>query len=308
MRNSLFYIILFLYPFVVGAQTPDLNVTAFHVLGNSTGSLSIVVSSDHNPPFSLIVTGPGGYTFSTTMTGNIHNLSGLAVGEYCVALTNGSGCIAALCIKVKKCSTHIFHGVSFTSCLDEAPTSDPNTLYAKGGLVPGSGFHFELMAGASTTLSDAQTQGILQIIDETTSYIEQYGASPYEVASQDEVDAEGSDYVFKLTTEPRLIWVYHPKGGEERNRVPSAGKTGAAASFIVNPNPASDFFQVSFSGEHYKNCTVSLTDLTGRIIVSDLVPTEPNVHIPTSAHPVGIYLLKVSTENEQRIVKIMVSR
>ena len=308
MKNFLFYIILFLCPFVLGAQVPDLNVTAFHVLGNSTGSLSIVVSSDHNPPFSLIVTGPGGFTFTTTMTGNIHNLSGLVVGEYCVALTNGSGCIAALCIKVKNCSTHIFHEVSFTSCFEEAPTGDPNTVYAKGGLVPEAGFQFELITGTSTILSDAQTQGIHHIIDETTSYIDLYGSSPYEVASQDEVDAEGSDYVFKLTTEPRLIWVYHPKGGEERNRVPSAGKTSADVSFIVNPNPSSDFFQVSFSGEHYKDCTVSLTDLTGRIIVSDLVPTEPNINIPTSMLPVGIYLLKVSTENEQRIVKIMVSR
>lgn len=132
MRNPLFFISFLLFPTVLSAQIPDLNVTAFHVLGNNSGSLSIVISPDYPPPFSLIITGPNGYTFNTTMTTNSYNLSGLSIGEYCVSVSNGAGCIASLCIKIKKCNTYIFRGIVYTSCLDDAPTGDPDILYAKG--------------------------------------------------------------------------------------------------------------------------------------------------------------------------------
>lgn len=143
MKKIIFYALLLLGPLTITAQGSDLNVTAYHVLGSSPGSLSVTISSAFTPPFTLTVTGPGGYTLNITLNTNTFSIPGLSSGEYCVSITNQDGCVASLCIKIKKCKTFVLRGTSFISCFEEAPTEDPSVLYSRGIRLPGSaGFEF----------------------------------------------------------------------------------------------------------------------------------------------------------------------
>jgi hypothetical protein len=309
MKKFLLYSFVFLHVLSLYAQVPDLNVTAFHQLGSSTGSLSITISQDYSPPFSLIVTGPNGYTFSATISANTYNLTGLSVGEYCVSVTNGTGCVATLCIKVQKCNTNIFHGTTITSCTVEAEehTGDPGVLYAKGNFVGEDNFLIEILLNRSTALSDLQRENILKTVEETTSYILQHGSSPYEITSQNEVNAEGFDYVFKLQTDAKLIWVYHPYNNADRGRHVANRVSNTTVPYFVYPNPASDFFQIFHPGENENKYKLTLTDLAGRPVMPSFSLTETNSVVPVNSLPNGMYLLNSSNQNGQTTLKIIVS-
>ncbi len=216
MKKIIFYALLLLGPLTLAAQGSDLNVTAYHVLGNSPGSLFITVSSAFTQPFTLGVTGPGGYTLNITLNTNTFSIPSLPSGEYCVSVTNQDGCVASLCIKIKKCKTFVFQGTSFISCFEEAPTEDPSVLYARGSRMSGSaGFEFNLLL--QEQISDSETMAILNAIDLNTAMIEQNGYSLYDINYQDEVDGEGYDYVYKMNTDASIIWVYHNANIEARS-------------------------------------------------------------------------------------------
>ncbi|MCB0573050.1 MAG: T9SS type A sorting domain-containing protein [Saprospiraceae bacterium] len=305
MKKIIFYALLLLGPLSLTAQGSDLNVTAYHVLGSSPGSLSITVSSAFMPPFNLTVTGPGGYALSATMNTNTYSIPGLASGEYCVSITNLDGCVATICIKIKKCKTFVFHGTPFVSCFEEAPTEDPSVLYARGIRLSGAaGFEFNLLL--QQDIGDVETMAVLNAIDMNTAMIEQYGYSPYDVDYQDEVDAEGYDYVYKMNSDASIIWVYHSANIGARSQLSSQDETDSPIS--LSPNPASGFIRVAFSGDDFNNYTLSVVDLAGKTIVPNFSPTSQDFSINTSDWPSGMYLLKAFTDTFQRTEKIVISR
>lgn len=305
MKKIIYYALLLLGPLTLTAQGSDLNVTAYHVLGSTLGSLSITVSSAFTPPFTLVVTGPGGYVLSTTISTNTFSIPGLPTGEYCVSITNQDGCVASVCIKIKQCKTFVFHGTSFISCFEEAPTEDPSVLYARGRRLSGSaGFEFNLLL--QEQISDIETMAILNAIDLNKAIIEQYGYSPYDIDYQNEVDGEGYDYVYKMNTDGSIIWVYHNANIEARSHRSSYKET--EVSFSVSPNLTSDFIQVTFNDVDFRNYALSVTNFTGQTIVPNITPTSQVFNINTNDWPSGMYLLIVSAEKFQKTVKIVVAR
>ncbi|MCC6600743.1 MAG: T9SS type A sorting domain-containing protein [Crocinitomicaceae bacterium] len=305
MKKIIFYALLLLGPLTLTAQGSDLNVTAYHVLGNSPGSLFITVSSAFTPPFTLTVTGPGGYTLNTTLNTNTFSIPSLPSGEYCVSITNQDGCVASLCIKIKQCKTFVFHGTSFISCFEEAPAEDPTVLYARGIRLPGSnGFEFNLLL--QEQISDSETMAILNAIDLNTAMIEQDGYSPYDINYQNEVDGEGYDYVYKMNTDASIIWVYHNANIEARSHRSSYKET--EIPFSVSPNPTSDFIQVTLNNGEFSNYAFSVTNLAGQTVIPDTTPSEQSFIINTNDWPSGMYLLRVSAEKFQKTVKIVAAR
>lgn len=305
MKKIIFYALLLLGPLTLTAQGSDLNVTAYHVLGSSPGSLSITISSAFTPPFTMTVSGSGGYTLNTTLNTNTFSIPGLSSGEYCVSITNQDGCVASLCIKIKQCKTFVFHGTSFISCFEEAPTEDPSVLYARGSHLSGSaGFEFNLLF--KEQISDVETMAILNAIDLNTAMIKQDGYSPYDIDYQDEVDGEGYDYVYKMNTDASIIWVYHNSNIETRSHRSSYEGTGVP--FSVSPNPTSNFIQVTFNDGDFRNYALSVTDLAGQTVIPNITPTGKDFNINTNDWQSGMYLLRISAEKFQKTVKIVVAR
>ncbi len=305
MKRIIFHALLLLGTLTLTAQSSALNVTAYHVLGSSLGSLSIAVSSVFTPPFTLTVTGPGGYTLSTTMNTNLYSIPGLSSGEYCVSVTNQDGCVALLCINIKKCKTFVFQGTPFVSCFEETPTEDTSALYARGIRLPGSaGLEFNLLL--QEQLGDVETMAILNAINLNTATIEQNGYSPYDVGYQNEVDGEGYDYVYKMNMDASIIWVYH--NANIGARIQRSSHKETETPFSASPNPTSDFILVTFNDDNFRNYTLSVMNLAGQTVVSNITPTGQDFNINTNDWPSGVYMLKASAENLQKTVKIVVAR
>ncbi len=78
------------------------------------------------------------------------------------------------------------------------------------------------------------------------------------------------------------------------------------ASYEVYPNPAHDFINVSFNGSH-KEVTISLFDLTGRVVYTKTVaPDAESTVIPVNNMPKGLYLLKLEQNASMRVFRIEV--
>jgi len=73
--------------------------------------------------------------------------------------------------------------------------------------------------------------------------------------------------------------------------------------FQISPNPTSGNFSIDL-GKNYKNVTITLTDLSGKIIQSNTYNDSQllNLKLEESA---GVYLLMIQSENKKAIVRLV---
>ena len=80
-----------------------------------------------------------------------------------------------------------------------------------------------------------------------------------------------------------------------------------ASSINIFPNPANNHLTIALS-RSYKNVEVTITDITGKIIYSDIVKDTQQIEINTQGFTEGIYVVQIQTEELIGTKKIIVKK
>jgi hypothetical protein len=86
-----------------------------------------------------------------------------------------------------------------------------------------------------------------------------------------------------------------PLGVEDVNNMPFA--------VSAHPNPVSDILTVDITGKLAKGATLTIVDVTGKVLINTLV-NDHNTDVNMSALPSGNYILKYSDGNHDQVLKV----
>ena len=87
-----------------------------------------------------------------------------------------------------------------------------------------------------------------------------------------------------------------------------ADAQNARISMTISPNPSAGLFKLSLGGKESRNVTVTVSEITGRPIIQRSFDTSlvNPMHIDLSGYPRGLYLVKVQTDGQSVIRKIVI--
>lgn len=114
-------------------------------------------------------------------------------------------------------------------------------------------------------------------------------------------------YWFPYTEQVKKL-VYYKKGGETWG-VPLSIDVGNSSSFVQNkpnvyPNPAKDWITIDTGNESIQH--IELLDMTGKLILTNAKVESGTVKIDLNGVSSGVYVVKVSTKDDQFIQKILI--
>lgn len=142
MKNIIFFLsFLFAITHSNMAFSADVDFAITHILGSTPGSIQLTINNFYTPPFTINITGPSTNTTINIST-NSHTFPITLKGEYCITVTNSTGCVAAKCMMVKKCTISPWGSVI---CLSEPAPGPGSDVFALGKGNPG---------GANTDAND----------------------------------------------------------------------------------------------------------------------------------------------------------
>jgi len=99
-------------------------------------------------------------------------------------------------------------------------------------------------------------------------------------------------------SDSRIITIDAPTGFEEEQ-----GKINV----VIAPNPSHGLFSVIFSGDEDGRVVINITDATGRVAAQNTTGEgNKEARFDLSAHPKGMYLVKVQTENKSLVRKLVI--
>jgi hypothetical protein len=79
-------------------------------------------------------------------------------------------------------------------------------------------------------------------------------------------------------------------------------------AIFVYPNPAKEFINVEFSGLNYKNISIEITDVFGKVVQKEISKNENQMfNLNVSSLAAGYYVLKISSGNSVIQKKIIIS-
>ncbi|HTR28271.1 MAG TPA: T9SS type A sorting domain-containing protein [Puia sp.] len=111
------------------------------------------------------------------------------------------------------------------------------------------------------------------------------------------------------TTEYRLVLV--DRDGRTAYSPVKAVRLGQIAAVSVYPNPASDFVNVSLSGEASVSANIRLVNLAGQVLLEKTVTNAGGTTIPltVSSYPAGNYLIVITaSDGSKQVNKILISK
>ena len=79
--------------------------------------------------------------------------------------------------------------------------------------------------------------------------------------------------------------------------------------FIISPNPSTGTFTLRGSWTNAKQAKAVITDMRGKMILQlslTASATQPE-QVDMSGYPKGIYLVKIQTETESRVRKLVIN-
>ena len=83
------------------------------------------------------------------------------------------------------------------------------------------------------------------------------------------------------------------------------------AEVLVYPNPSSGQFNVRLNGFKSSKATVVISDITGQVVVQkviELTGNEQNIAFSIPNRSQGVYILKVTTEEGTKTLKILIEK
>ncbi|TVR88755.1 MAG: T9SS C-terminal target domain-containing protein [Saprospirales bacterium] len=266
---------------------------------------SILVEIDQllgNAPFEITVTKPGtSYSHTVNVSQYSWQLGGLSPGQYCIHITSNDGCVAYLCVFIKKC--HEWFGT--THCLYEFPhVSNDRVLVAGipdpndgGGLGPNSDeldfwyyWYTEIDPFFNTSLSSDLKDSTYMLVNE----ILLYGSTPYDTAYQSEIDNPDAVFVISYDGENKEIqWVWHDLPPVEESRIIARDRDGADGGQIeLYPNPTNQTLHANWPAGVYEY--VSTFNMLGQEVLKtdlDLDSDSRTFEFDESYAP-GVYIMK----------------
>jgi len=101
-------------------------------------------------------------------------------------------------------------------------------------------------------------------------------------------------------TDTRIVHFDFPTG------IPDTKSTNPG--MVVSPNPSHGLFTIHASGLDNINATVTISDITGRTIFQRILPSSEigQEKFDLTGHPKGLYLVRVQTETESTVRKLIV--
>ena len=111
------------------------------------------------------------------------------------------------------------------------------------------------------------------------------------------------------TTEYRLVLV--DRDGRTAYSPVKAVRIGQIAAVSVYPNPASDYVNVSLSGEASGSANIRLVNLAGQVLLEKTVTNAGGTTVPltVSSYPAGNYLVVVTaSDGSKQVNKILISK
>lgn len=111
------------------------------------------------------------------------------------------------------------------------------------------------------------------------------------------------------TSEYRLVLV--DRDGSTNYSAVKAVRIGAVASVSVYPNPASDYVNVTLSGDGSVSANIRLVNLAGQVLLEKTVTNAGGTTVPlaVSSYPAGNYLIVVSgSDGSQQVSKILIAK
>jgi hypothetical protein len=111
------------------------------------------------------------------------------------------------------------------------------------------------------------------------------------------------------TTEYRLVLV--DRDGRTAYSPVKAVRLGQIAAVSVYPNPASDYVNVSLSGEASVSANIRLVNLAGQVLLEKTVTNAGGTTVPlaVSSYPAGNYLIVITaSDGSKQVNKILISK
>jgi hypothetical protein len=127
--------------------------------------------------------------------------------------------------------------------------------------------------------------------------------------------ASVTDYSFvdghpaKGTSEYRLVLV--DRNGNTAYSTVKAVRIGSMSSVSVYPNPASDYVNVTLSGDASVSANIRLVNLSGQVLLEKTVTNAGGTTVPltVSSYPAGNYLIVITgSDGSKQVNKILIAR
>ena len=111
------------------------------------------------------------------------------------------------------------------------------------------------------------------------------------------------------TSEYRLVMVDHD--GATAYSTVKAVRIGSIAAVSVYPNPASDYVNVSLSGDASAGANIQLVNMAGQVLLEKTVSNAGGTTVPlaVSGYPAGNYVIVVTgTDGSKQVNKILIAK
>lgn len=111
------------------------------------------------------------------------------------------------------------------------------------------------------------------------------------------------------TSEYRLVLV--DRNGATTYSEVKAVRIGAIAAVSVYPNPASDYINVTLSGDASVSANIRLMNLAGQVLLEKTVTNAGGTTVPlaVSAYPTGEYLITITgSDGSKQVNKILITK
>ena len=84
---------------------------------------------------------------------------------------------------------------------------------------------------------------------------------------------------------------------------------GFQAGLSISPNPSTGLFNLRVSGMGNLNTTITISEITGRIIVNQTMEPSVNqdVRFDLTAYPRGLYLIKIQSDTQSLVRKLLLN-
>jgi hypothetical protein len=92
------------------------------------------------------------------------------------------------------------------------------------------------------------------------------------------------------------------------NLLVSTDDVSKEASWDIFPNPAKTRLQLRYHGPGQPETTLRITDVTGRIVISQIALPAPYITLPVEHLPPGMYRLLIQTQNGAHWKPVVIQR